>query len=645
MKKIVFVALFFFLSNSFSQITVQNTQTPTQLVQNILLGNGILSSNIKYNGSSIDALSVQHNVASFNSVGTNFTINDGLLLTTGYADIAAGPNTNLVNDINVSNPYKDPDLDSLSSAPITNGAVIEFDFQAISDTFSFKYIFASEEYNEYVGFPYNDVFGFFLSGPGVNGTFSNNGINLARLPTTTSTSNIVSINNVNIGNNNANSLFGVYPPTNSNYFINNDQSQAYGNAIQYDGSTILMSSGAKLICGQTYHIKIGITNVQDQQYGSAVFIKSKSFSSDELSFSMPSNFNGVLLEKCSLGNHLIELTRPANQSSNSLTINLSYTGTATTSLDYQTLPTSLTFSPNQTSISTPINIITDNLTEGVEYILINANYSNSCNHPISLIDTLFIGDPIPLITNTPNYTYYCPDFNTHVNVTSGMAPYTYLWFNNSTNDSISISTSLPNQINYFTVAVTDACGNTTIDTSIITYLPVVSDFSATPIVAAVNANITFTNLSQNATSYDWNFGNGLSNSVNSNINQSSLYSNMGNYTIQLIAFNGSCSDTSYRTITIGDYPVVIPSNVFTPNGDGENDLFYFNVELIKSLDLTILNRWGAVIFEESSSNPKWNGKDLKGEDLADGVYFYKYTANGFIGDPITGSGYIHLIRN
>ena len=640
MKKIVFVALFFFLSNSFSQITVQNTQTPTQLVQNILLGNGILSSNIKYNGSSIDALSVQDNVTSFNSVGTNFTINDGLLLTTGYADVAIGPNDNNYFDLNITNPYMDPDLDSLSSAAITNGAVIEFDFQAISDTFSFKYIFASEEYNEYVGYPFNDVFGFFLSGPGINGPFTNNGINLATLPTTTTSSNIVSINNVNNGNSSSN-----YPPTNSIYYIDNAQSQAYGNAIQYDGSTILMSSGAKLICGQTYHIKIGITNVHDQQYGSAVFIKSKSFSSEDFSFSMPSNFNGVLLEKCTLGNHLIELTRPANQSSNSLTINFSFTGTATAGLDYQTIPSSLTFSPNQTSISTPINIITDNLTEGVEYILINASYLNACNQSLTLTDTLFIGDPIPLITNTSNYTYYCPDFNAHVNVTSGMAPYTYLWFNNSTNDSISISTSLTNQINYFTVAVTDACGNTTIDTSIITYLPVVSDFSATPIVAAVNANITFTNLSQNATSYDWNFGNGLSNSVNSNINQSSLYSNMGNYTIQLIAFNGICSDTSYRTITIGDYPVVIPSNVFTPNGDGDNDLFYFNVELVRSLDLTIVNRWGAVIFEESSSNPKWNGKDLKGEDLADGVYFYKYTANGFIGDSITGSGYIHLIRN
>jgi gliding motility-associated-like protein len=635
------------LNSLFSQITIHNTQTPAQLVQNILLGNGILTSNIKYNGSIVDALSVQYNVSSFSALGTNFPINDGLLLTTGYAHVAVGPNNNIINDTYNGTILDDPDLDSLSTASIANGAVIEFDFQATSDTFSFKYIFASEEYNEFVGWPYNDVFGFFLSGPGISGPFSNNGFNLAVLPTTNTNSNVVSINNVNNGNS-TNLPLGTTTPitaSNSTYYVNNEQSQAYGNAIQYDGTTVLMSSGTKLICGQTYHIKLGIASVIDQAYPSAVFIKSKSFSSENISFNMPNNFNGTVLEDCSLGSHLITITRPSSQSNNALTLNLSYTGSAINGVDYQSLPSSLTFLANQDSISIPINIINDNIVEGVENIVLTTSYTNNCGTLITFTDTLFISDNIPVNISTNDYTYYCPNFNSHVTVLSGMAPYTYSWFDNSTNDSISISNSLPNQINNFVVTVTDACDNSDTDTSIITYLPVISDFNPNQFVSAINSTITFSNLSQNATNFMWNFGNGLSSNTNSSSNQSSFYSNTGVYTIELIASNGLCKDTSYRIITIGGNPLIEPSNVFTPNGDGVNDEFQFNLELVKSLDLTILNRWGNVIFEVSNQNPKWNGKDLNGNDLNDGVYFYTYTAYGYIGEPLKGSGYLHLIRN
>lgn len=632
MKQVTLIMMVFLCHYFTAQITVQNTQSPSQLVQNILLGSGILSSNITYNGNPVAAGALQHNVAQFNATGTNFPINNGLLLTTGYANIAPGPNNDMYSDTFLLNTYADVDLYSIASDTTTNGAILEFDFQAISDTFSFKYIFASEEYNEFVGSSFNDVFGFFLSGPGINGSFTNNGINLATLPSTNSISNIVSINNVN--NN-----------TNNNYYTDNEQSQAYGNAIQYDGTTILMSTGAKLQCGQTYHIKLCISNVGDQGFGSAVFIKSKSFSSEDLTFSMPNNFNGAILEDCPNGNHSIVLTRPESQDNNSLTINLTYAGTATSGTDYQALPSTMTFLANQDTISTPITITDDNINEGIEYILINTTYTNICGNVIAFEDTLFISDPIVVNIATSDYTYYCPKFNSHVTVSTGIAPYTYLWFDNSTNDSISISTPLPNQINNFIVTVTDACGNTDTDTSIITYLPVVSSFSADPIVSAKPSTVTFANNSQNALNYSWNFANGLTALANSNASQNSMYSDTGHYTIQLIAYNGGCTDTSYQTIMVADYPVVIPSNVFTPNGDGVNDEFYFNLKYVKNLSVTIFDRWGSVVYEEESAKPKWNGKDLKGNDLSDGVYFYLFTATGYIGDPVTGSGFLHLVKN
>ena len=58
-----------------------------------------------------------------------------------------------------------------NSPTINDAAVLEFDFIAISDTILFDFVFASDEYLEFVNTAFNDVFGFFLSGPGINGPY------------------------------------------------------------------------------------------------------------------------------------------------------------------------------------------------------------------------------------------------------------------------------------------------------------------------------------------------------------------------------------------------------------------------------------------------------------------------------------------
>ena len=91
----------------------------------------------------------------------------------------------------------DPDLDQLSTFNTNDAAVLEFDFIPTGDSLSFNYSFGSDEYNEYVCGSVNDAFGFFLSGPGINGAYSNNAINLAIIPETDGTP--VTINSVNNG--------------------------------------------------------------------------------------------------------------------------------------------------------------------------------------------------------------------------------------------------------------------------------------------------------------------------------------------------------------------------------------------------------------------------------------------------------------
>jgi len=85
-------------------------------------------------------------------------------------------------------------------------------------------------------------------------------------------------------------------------------------------------------------------------------------------------------------------------------------------------------------------------------------------------------------------------------------------------------------------------------------------------------------------------------------------------------------------------------NVFTPNGDGVNDLFVVDNHGMGTLNMLIFNRWGAKVYEWNATQTAWDGTALDGEDVADGVYFYILTAKGEDGHPYEERGNITLIR-
>ncbi|HKR03846.1 MAG TPA: choice-of-anchor L domain-containing protein [Bacteroidia bacterium] len=253
---ILIIQALFYQPASYGQLVVQGGFTPAQLVDS-LLGAGVTVSNITYTGTPTAS-------GLFNGTASNIGLGQGILLTSGDIMNAPGPNISPSTGTDNFLPG-DPDLDALIGSASQDACVLEFDFTVPTDTVKFRYVFGSEEYSEFVCSNYNDVFGFFISGPGISGIQ-----NLALVP---GTSNPVSINNVNGG-----VSAGTAPCilTNTAYYINNETPP--GQTVEYDGFLVVLQAEAAVIPCETYHIKIAIADVFDGAYDSGVFLEQGSFS-------------------------------------------------------------------------------------------------------------------------------------------------------------------------------------------------------------------------------------------------------------------------------------------------------------------------------------------------------------------------------
>ena len=192
-------------------------------------------------------------------------IDTGIILTSGSAALAVGPNTDdrasHVNDL-----AGDADLDTLTGgAGFTSDAtILEFDFKvpglgpSQSADVVFNYVFASDEYNEFANLLFNDVFGFFMGGSG--------GTNIATLVDGVTP---VSINTVNGGNPDYS-----LPPVNGQFFNNNDLDDGgpFHN-VEYDGFTDVFSATASVVGPDVHRLKLAIADTTDDGGDSAVFIE------------------------------------------------------------------------------------------------------------------------------------------------------------------------------------------------------------------------------------------------------------------------------------------------------------------------------------------------------------------------------------
>lgn len=132
-----------------------------------------------------------------------------------------------------------------------------------------------------------------------------------------------------------------------------------------------------------------------------------------------------------------------------------------------------------------------------------------------------------------------------------------------------------------------------------------------------NTTMQTNNSSSNATYYEWILPTGTTTEFSPIVHYDE---HSGEQSVTLYAYNSSgCVDS--MTLLL-DWPIAIP-NIITANGDGVND-FFIIAGLIPNSELTILNRWGNIIFSTSNYTNNWNGKDISGNLVSQGVYTYIY---------------------
>lgn len=297
MRKIFYIFLFSIsvvtLNAQIQTTTTTNYNNPSYLIDNILIGNGIVSSNHSFIGDSAQ-------IGFFTDSAALVGMDSGIVLSTGRVDSIGNLGvtdtlwnyiwdstwTNIIDSTPIyqtaflSTAFfgnNDPDLltiansvpnligQTFSVSSTGDAAILEFDFIPSSDTLRFNYVFASEEYLTFVNSSYNDVFAFLISGPGISGPyaapagFPNGAMNIAEVPNS-NPSLPITISTIN-------------DVLNSQYY--NHDSTASVSA--FNGYTDMFTAEVVVIPCEKYHIKLAIADGSDEGYDSAVLLDAGSF--------------------------------------------------------------------------------------------------------------------------------------------------------------------------------------------------------------------------------------------------------------------------------------------------------------------------------------------------------------------------------
>jgi len=441
-----------------AQLTVSTTayNTPSaaqSLVNNILLGAGVTASNITFTPAGGESVQLGF----FNGVNSNLGLDSGIVMSTGDVQSLSpvgtttgfplgGSNADLLTLANSVPPLIGQTFNVSSTNDV---AILEFDFVPAADTVKFRYVFGSDEYTTYINTQYNDVFGFFISGPGITGPFSGNSQNIAVVPGTNPPLPIT--------------ISSVQPNLNGQYYISNT-GQA---SVSLNGFTTVFTAVSPVICGETYHIRLAIADGSDGALDSGVFLEALSFTSNAVSV-VSNTLNGdtTIVEGCSQA--AFTFFRPGSVA-DTLSLPITVSGTAIEGTDYNALPDTVTFLPGENTVVMPIIPNNDGISEGPESIIIS--FTQDICGSFLITSSIWIVPVAPVTANAPDTAIICP--NSPIILTAqfsgGYPPYTVVWNTGDTATAIQVNPGTTTTTYYYTV--TDTCYGIPVTDSITVNVP------------------------------------------------------------------------------------------------------------------------------------------------------------------------------
>jgi len=397
----------FFCHQAFAQMSVH----PVDSVQNpladslvrTLAGYGVsifnVKSNIRAGGKSI---------GSFRNSGAAFPFTKGLVMSTGIIDSIPRPNRLSPASTKISfadslagcsegrwllQPILNRQNNNGLMQKATEMSTIRFDLVPASDSLKFRYIFASEEYPEFVCSQFNDLFGFFIKGPGIQGdsiylgTSMEGFQNMAQIPDSKLPVTINTVNSGLSGTNGINPNCQFSPQGISAYKANENLSSGLFQQLAFDGLTKSLTAKAKVQPCEVYSLVLVISDVGDRIYDSGVFLENGSMVSGkfEAKLSNPDPQLGDTLTGCYP--RTLKFQRCPNNMDRWV-IHLVKEGTALPNVDYKRkmpsgawapVPDSLVLQPGQAEDSLILEAIGDgfeNKTLRIRYLDVTQPFVN-----------------------------------------------------------------------------------------------------------------------------------------------------------------------------------------------------------------------------------------------------------------------------
>jgi len=398
------------------------TFSPEKLVQDVLITGCLTASNIKYQGKPNIALGY------FEKKDSDFPISSGIVMSTGYVKTTEGPNKSrtVVTDwLNSKPSSKDKDVLKLTGELPNDSQILEFDFVPAGNKLKFRYVFASREYPTHACSQYNDVFAFILSGPGIQADEGLTGKNIALLPGP-APQKVVSINTVN------DKRCG-----DENFYIDT----RHTSATSLTGQTVVLTASADVEPCKPYHIRLIISDVNDELWNSAVFLEAKSFKTNEVVVKNGLGGNDdldIMYEGCN--NSFLKFTREDNLDED-FTFNITLSGSAVNGVDYVEtnasgaelgrFPTQITIPANETEVTHYYKAVSDSSIEGDEEFTISFLKNCPCSSTpeyyrknVKIIDVPEIEASIPSNVKCMNGN---PVATIKVDMKSGLNPLNYIY--------------------------------------------------------------------------------------------------------------------------------------------------------------------------------------------------------------------------